>query len=291
MTQAKTIQLALLSLFCFFIPKAFSKTLKVKKEKIYYGKTPTGQNLYSIRFYKDDHKLPLRPAVLLTGGIHGNEHMGIVEGIADKLNPEDKGFKEFFEAGGVVWFFPEINPNGVEHRNRYNPKGVDLNRDFKLGRKPSQTESAQMLDFLERELDEFGARPILAMDYHCCSTSLIYPKTSKKNSFYQGEFDKVVKLMQTHVDSSYKAGLTKDIFGYETHGTLKAYWFKKYGALSFTYEGAHPTEEKKKLSGHYEWWKDIMSNVTSIYHNDLAKLTPQMEKPKVEGEAPVFYTE
>lgn len=291
------------SFFSFILlfnqPKAFAlafslkepKKAKVKKEKVYFGKTKTGHKLHAIRVYMEEHKLPMRPAVLITGGIHGNEHMGLVSGMAELVSGEDKGFKEFFNAGGIAYFFPEVNPDGVQSGNRYNPHGIDLNRDFKIGRKPSQSESSQMLEFLESDLDAFHARPILAMDYHCCSKSLIYPELKKDDTFYKGQFDKIVKLMKTHVDPEYTSGLTKNIFGYETHGTLKDYWFKKYGALSFTYEGANPKEERKKMAGHHDWWKDIMGVVLDIYDNKLAHLKPHMDFPEKSAEEPSAYTE
>lgn len=263
----------------------------IVKEKVYFGKTKTGKKLYVIRAYKKEHKLPMRPAVLVTGGIHGNEHMGLVAGLADLASEEDKGFKEFFEAGGIAYFIPEVNPDGVERGHRYNPQGVDLNRDFKIDRRPGQSESSQMLGFLEADLDAFHARLILAMDYHCCSKSLIYPELKKDSGFYKRQFEKIVKLMQTHVDPEYTSGLTKDIFGYETHGTLKGYWFKKHGALSFTYEGADPKKERKKLAGHHNWWKELLGIVVDVYDNNLAQLAPSSFPAKNSVEDPAVYTE
>ena len=295
MTNSKKI-LFIVSFFSFSLlslahGKDSDKKIELKKETLYYGKTKNGKKLSAIRIYKEGHKLPMRPAVLVTGGIHGNEHMGLVDGMAKLINAEDAGFKEFFNAGGVAYFLPEVNPEGVKSGNRYNPGGVDLNRDFPIERRPSQSESSQMLAFLENELDAFHARLILAMDYHCCSKSLIHPEIAKGNSFYKGQFDKIAKLMQIHVDPSYKLGVTRDFFGYDTHGTLKNYWFKKYGALSFTYEGEHPKKEFAKLSGHHNWWKEIMSLVVDVYDNNLASLRPQDAQQEISGEAPALYTE
>lgn len=271
--------------------RAYALALGLKKERVLYGATKAGQELYAYRVFKADRKMPMRPAVIITGGIHGNEHMGLVSGMVDKLNAQEEGFKEFFEAGGIAYLIPELNPGGVAARNRYNPQGVDLNRDFAMDRRPSQSESSKLLDFLETDMETFGARPILAMDYHCCSKSLIYPKVKGKDTFYKQQFEKIVGHMKENVDKEYKSGLTKDIFGYETHGTLKGYWFKKYGALSFTYEGTSPKEEIKKLAGHHNWWKKIMGVVVDIYDNKLAMLRPQIEQREVAGESPAYYTE
>lgn len=261
------------------------------KERVVFGENSKGEKLQAIRIYKKEHALPMRPAVIITGGIHGNEHMGLVQGIADLVDAQDKGFKEFFQAGGIAYLFPEVNPSGVKKGNRYNPFGYDLNRDFVFGRKPSQSESSQLASFLEKDLDSFHARPILAMDYHCCSKSLIYPELKKDNGFYRGQFKKIVGLMQEHVDPEYKGGLTQDFFGHKSHGTLKGYWFKKYGALSFTYEGESPKKEIEKLKGHHAWWKEIMGVVVDIYDTKLAELKPHAPEGKVAGEDPVFYTE
>ncbi|MCO4756085.1 MAG: succinylglutamate desuccinylase/aspartoacylase family protein [Bacteriovoracaceae bacterium] len=293
-TIIRAIYLTTIALVVFLTPEraiAKSEAIKVKKQKLYYGKTKSGKKLYVIRMHKEDHKLPMRPAVIVTGGVHGNEYMGLVKGIAQKVDENGKGFKEFFTSGGVVYFFPEVNPDGVVKKNRFNNHGMDLNRDFKIGRKPSQSETAQFVDFLEKDLDRFHARLILAMDYHCCARSLIYPEIKKGNGFYKEQFNKIVTLMKTHVDPEYVSGVTKDIFGHATHGTLKGYWYKKFGALSFTYEGSDPKEEFKKFNGHMSWWKDLMGVVVDVYDNRLAELTPEIQNPSKTGEAPALYTE
>tara|TARA_Y100000780_G_scaffold232456_1_gene264159 strand:+ start:83417 stop:84319 length:903 start_codon:yes stop_codon:yes gene_type:complete len=289
----RTISFLGMALAVFLIPDtAIANKLKIEKQKIVYGKTKSGKDLYVIRVHKTDHKLPIRPAVLVTGGVHGNEYMGLVKEMGKLIDQTLPGFEEFFTSGGVMYLFPELNPDGVVTKNRFNSKGFDLNRDFKIGRAPSQVETNQFVNFIEKDLDKFHARLILAVDYHCCAKSLIYPEIkSKKSNFYKNHFDKIVNLMKTHVDPNYVSGVTKDIFGHATHGTLKAYWYKKYGALSFTYEGENPKREMSKLEGHMNWWKSLMNVVVDVYDNRLAQLTPEVQKPAKALEGPTLYTE
>lgn len=289
----RTISFMGMALGLLLAPKtAIASKLKVKKQKIVYGKTKSGKDLYVIRIHKDEHKLPIRPAVLITGGVHGNEYMGLVKKMGKQFDQSLPGFKEFFTSGGVVYLFPELNPDGVVSKNRFNNHGIDLNRDFKIGRAPSQEESSQFIKFIEKDLDQFHARLILAVDYHCCAKSLIYPEIkSKKSNFYKDHFDKIVGLMKTHIDPEYVSGVTKDIFGHATHGTLKAYWYKKYGALSFTYEGENPKREMAKFEGHMNWWKSLMNVVVDVYDNRLAQLTPEIQAPTNTLEGPTLYTE
>jgi protein MpaA len=63
-----------------------------------------------------------RPDVLVVGTIHGNERAGVA--VASRLvqtRPPD---------GRTVWVVPDLNPDGLAARTRWNARGVDLNRNF-----------------------------------------------------------------------------------------------------------------------------------------------------------------
>ena len=63
-----------------------------------------------------------RPDVLVFGTIHGNERAGIA--VASRLVQTQP------PAGGTVWVVPDLNPDGLAARTRWNARGVDLNRNF-----------------------------------------------------------------------------------------------------------------------------------------------------------------
>ena len=63
-----------------------------------------------------------RPDVLVFGTIHGDERAGIA--VASRLVQTQP------PAGGTVWVVPDLNPDGLAARTRWNARGVDLNRNF-----------------------------------------------------------------------------------------------------------------------------------------------------------------
>jgi len=70
------------------------------------------------------------PAVLVIGGIHGDESASahLVEHLLVHLRvrPEDR-------AGRQIVLIPQANPDGLVVNTRYNRHGVDLNRNFPAG--------------------------------------------------------------------------------------------------------------------------------------------------------------
>jgi hypothetical protein len=63
-----------------------------------------------------------RPDMLVVGTIHGNERAGIA--VASRLAQTRP------PAGATVWVVPDLNPDGLAARTRWNARGVDLNRNF-----------------------------------------------------------------------------------------------------------------------------------------------------------------
>src|SRR5690606_23432874 len=100
-------------------------------EQVIYGKSFLGENLLGYKIYQHSDAL-LRKAAVITGGVHGNEFMGVVDTFPKMLtSPKGKEkFQSFFQAGGILIVVPQVNPDGIKRNNRYTVLGKDLNRDF-----------------------------------------------------------------------------------------------------------------------------------------------------------------
>jgi len=76
----------------------------------------------------------IKPAVRLTGGIHGNEKMGIellvrfIEYLTANYST-DSAVKNLVDTR-YICIIPAFNPDGLAADTRYNIRGVDLNRNF-----------------------------------------------------------------------------------------------------------------------------------------------------------------
>lgn len=242
-----------------------------------YGVTPEGRELHLIRIARPDEprkrvavaRKPAdatpkkRPAAIISGSIHGNEYMNIV----DRLGPwlaanrmKSPGVERFLDAGGVVYVVPVANPDGYELNLRGTPAGVDLNRTF-VAPFP-QTETASLARWIDQDLALSGSELELAVDYHCCKGSLIYPWSRSALEPIPAEKIRahrfVGMLMQHHIDPAYTYGTTSEVLGYSADGTAKDYWYSRYGALSFTYEGEAGVEHTK-FDKHTVWWDRVLA--------------------------------
>src|SRR5690606_17491760 len=122
-------------------------------------------------------------------------------------------------------------------KNRYSSFGTDLNRDFRVSRLQMQ-ETHQLSKWVESELKQLEAQLVLAVDYHCCVGALLYPDSEESQApeLFKRYYQEITSMAQSSISSKITSGVTKDFFEKETFGTLKDYWFKKYAAISFTFE-------------------------------------------------------
>ncbi len=268
---------AKLFLFCLITPTLAAQYVKYKVDEIQYGTSLGGRKLVAYKL--SDKKLTPRFAVMITGGVHGNEYMGLVAQFPHEF-AKMQSVKNYIAMGGVVYFVPKINPDGVMEGARANGEGLDLNRTFLKEYFSEKRESAELSRWFEKEASEKGLKLVMAMDYHCCNGSLIYPEISPdrpgvKKVFYEQSFAKMAELMKKEVNGAYRTGVTKEMFGYETRGTLKDYWFHRYGTLSFTFEGISPREESKNVAAHLSWWNQIFSELSTITQDKIAYISPE----------------
>ncbi len=126
-------------------------------------------------------------------------------------------------------------------------------------------ETRDLAAFVEKEVVSGNTKLSLTMDYHCCQGSLLYPWSySATRKMPQADIDRhesVAKFMQTHIGQNYKYGRTSDLLGYAPKGTTKDYFYAKYGAAAFTFEGKK-NSEVNKFEGHTKMWLDIIKSTT-----------------------------
>ncbi len=75
------------------------------------------------------------PAILILGGIHGNEPAGktLCEALWDHLAQSGLGDMD----GNKVIVAPKVNPDGLARNTRENARGIDLNRNFDTSNRES----------------------------------------------------------------------------------------------------------------------------------------------------------
>lgn len=226
------------------------------------GKTIRGRDTIGLMIYGDSH---VQRTVTITGATHGNEYVGIVNRLAPELlNPKNTEFTSYFKSGGAVFILPILNPDGYEADRRANARGKDLNRDFPLMPRKmkglSQPETENLVTYMEEWLLITGSTYEIAMDYHCCYGGLLYPFSYTDGRIPQQDLDDHIHLAEMMLDHfpKYKHGITGELLGYYPAGTSKDYWYLKYGARAYTFEGQYRTEVNK-LPQHVSWWKQMLS--------------------------------
>ena len=88
--------------------------------KVLVGTSLKGREIWAMR-----QGNPLAVNVLLSvGQMHGSEPAGlsVTKGVRAKAVPEDADYQ--------LWTIRTMNPDGAASRNRYNARGIDLNRNF-----------------------------------------------------------------------------------------------------------------------------------------------------------------
>ena len=241
-------------------------TIHVNAQYIHYGDTSKKRPLSAILFTPKDQD-PTRFSII-TGAIHGNEYLNIVDRLPRALlNSKKKSFENYLAKGGAVLFVPIVNPDGYEKRKRGNSKWADLNRDWpnpaNNHREFKQTESKDLAVWIDDYINNNKLKVDIAVDYHCCvNGTLLLPWGFKKGE-HMGTMDAgrskmVEKMFQNSFKTVGGIGTPPDIL-YSAVGTTLDYWYDKYNAISFTYEGRRNTEQKL-LSNHVNWWNQIFDH-------------------------------
>jgi len=241
----------------------FAAQDSLKFEKFEYGLSFESRSLFGFKLYKNG-PFKNRRAVLLSEGIHGNEYLGLLDRLVS-LEELPEEFQSFVNSGGVLLVIPQVNPDGVYRKNRYSSFGTDLNRDFRVSRLQMQ-ETHQLSKWVESELKQLEAQLVLAVDYHCCVGALLYPDSEESQApeLFKRYYQEITSMAQSSISSKITSGVTKDFFEKETFGTLKDYWFKKYAAISFTFEAPVMDASKLMFDQQVGWWGNLLNYVGKL---------------------------
>ena len=232
---------------------------------IVYGKTAQGRDLFAMKIQDQSRisKTSIPQVALITGATHGDEYLNIADRLprwfADNRNLSS-GLKSYLDGGNIIYVIPIFNPDGYENRTRRNTKNVDLNRDFE--HKPTKTkgftqpETKLYADFVDSELLIQNASLSISLDYHCCVGSWLYPWAYKKEDMNGGEKKRhtdMLELVKPAFGPKYYYGTYWSVLSYLAWGTSTDYFYEKYGALSYIFEGARRVEDEN-FDAHAEMW-------------------------------------
>lgn len=236
---------------------------------IEYGKSLAGRSLVLVKL-KNISSSENSRAVYIGGSIHGDEYLNIEDRLPTWFVEEAKkqgSVSKFLNSGGIIYLVPILNPDGYENRARTNDAGVDLNRDFTVlmaqteGLK--QPETSSLAKFLENDLKVEAKKLELAMDYHCCIGALLYPWSFKGPIISPEDNEKhriIGEIMQTSLGKDVKYGTTPMILGYSARGTSKDFYYERFGARGFTFEGRRNIEDRY-FEDHTKMWEKIISEL------------------------------
>lgn len=237
-------------------------------EVVEIGQTVNGRMLTGVLFRR---LAPLNSSKLtiITGATHGNEYLNIVDRLAESLlDHTSDPLRKYLSRGGEVLFIPVLNPDGYDERQRGNARGVDLNRDWpnpgNRHREPRQPETRQFMNWVDNYITQNNLRMNMAMDYHCCVEGMLLLPWGWKRGLYmnsenQQRSKKYEDMMRNHFPRPGEIGTPPDLL-YSATGTTLDYWYEKYDAVSFTYEGRR-TSEKNLLSNHVNWWSEMLETL------------------------------
>jgi len=244
------------------LQKKYPKIVSV----IHYGDSIGARKLMGLLIKSPAPLLTSRLSVI-TGAIHGNEYLNIVDRLAKGLiEHKSKQLDSYLARGGSLFIIPVVNPDGYDRSQRGNMRGADLNRDWpgpgkKYRRTLKHPETKLLSVWLENYLED-NIKLDIAFDYHCCADGMLLLPWGWKRKRYMSEVDQLRSrkyeiMMEKYFDKPGVIGTPPDIL-YSARGTTLDYWYDKYKAVSFAYEGRFGFEPEL-LENHISWWNEILS--------------------------------
>ncbi len=232
------------------------------------GKSPQNRPL-RLLFLRKPGDFGRRPAVLLSGNMHGGEYLQLEDRLPlEFLNRAQQPgpIQKFLDVGGAIVMVPVANPDGYDSRSRNNSHGKDLNRDWPLPSHKVAGFAEEETSSLGRALDALTGSPYqfdfkVAVDYHCCLGAVLYPWSNGKALSLEASTKHRALAQKAKDILKIEIGTTGELLGYFPLGTAKDYYHERFGAISLTYEGREGTE-KDYLPQHVAWWESIMDSIT-----------------------------
>lgn len=233
-----------------------------------YGKSWLGQPLNMIVI--GNHRQRAKQAVLITGSTHGSEYLNIVDRLPKELifkSHSHGPVQGFIKEGGLFIVVPIVNPDGYITQNRYNARGIDLNRGWSITKDsgPSERESQALSNSLDAFVKEKQINIVMTVDYHCCRGALLWPWSYKKDPLPDALLRRHQSIATMAEEIlSVRSGTTFQLLGYAPQGTTKDYYHKRFGALAFTFEG-RKSIEPQYFDKHVTWWEKATKYISNQF--------------------------
>lgn len=233
-----------------------------------YGTSVRGRTLRMIGIYDKTIVSKSRPMIGITGAIHGNEYLNIVDRLPENFlkNRKNSSLNAFLKKGGAIFIVPVFNPDGYASRMRTNANGVDLNRDWDI---PTishtgfrQPETKQYRDVMLKLKQEMGLEFDLFVEYHCCGRSLLHPWAHSSRPIPSADLQAHQQIgeLARQAMGQIPVGNDAQVFGSTPRGTSNDWFYDVFGGLGFAFEGAQGSENKY-LDQHLEWWESIFAQM------------------------------
>jgi hypothetical protein len=210
------------------------------------GYSETGRVIKAIVISDNGGAAEGEPAVRLTGGIHGNEKMGI-ELLIRFIEYLTSNYGKISEVTDLVdsryiCIIPVLNPDGLAANSRYNFNGVDLNRNFNdAGNHWTSTSISGDTYFSESEtraLRDFSVPKNfnLSITYHVGAVLVNLPfDFAKEITDVPDEYAQIVTYAKIYTNAGIGAFLSNPdlyISPYMDEGTINGgNWYVAYGTL------------------------------------------------------------
>lgn len=257
------------------------------------GKSVEGRELWYLRISNQKSGIANKPKLLYVSSMHGDEVTGkelMVYLIRELLTQygRDARITRLVDSA-EIFIMPSMNPDGTQHQQRFNAKGVDLNRDFpELNEQPFSggraTETEHLMD-LHRN-NNF----LLALNFHGGSLCVNLPWDSKVNHSGNlfGDDTVMHALARNYADNN--RPMTQNNSGNFDHGVTYGYeWYPVYGGMqdwaSFFRQAIHATVELSypkwpSASALPTYWKDNRESLLGYLEGGLMGLHLQVMNPE-----------
>ncbi len=241
------------------------------------GKSAQNRELWVLKLSDSVETDEDEPNLLYIANMHGDEVVGrelmiyLARQLADGYGTDQRATKLL--QGAQVWIMPSMNPDGFELGQRYNARGVDLNRDFPdFSSDPTDTpagrapETAAVMAFHQRHHFE------MALNYHGGEVIFNVPWDTKANGNAQQRFgdDALMQLaghayadqnpaMRTNSGGSFERGVTYGYEWYEVDGGMQDWSVYYRNAIHATVELSHTKwPNASQLAGMWNENKEAM---------------------------------
>ena len=202
-----------------------------------YGKSSNGKDVHYIKIEADHGNDEIKPIVLITACIHGNEPlsastvMGYIGTMLGQYGKDDTVTK--LVDSRILYFVPIVSPDSYPRSRRVD--GVDPNRNFPTDSNPTK-KSVPPVEALKKFFNRI--KPHAVISGHTYGRVYLTPWGSKTRACpHNSQFQDIVGTMGKL--SQYRVQRACELYGRPIYGT-EVDWYYKNGAISIVMEfGTH----------------------------------------------------